>query len=101
MPPVELRPRAERQIEEAIDHYLTEAGVDVANQFALDLELVFALIAKHPLIGSRDWSVELGIEGVRSCSTQTFPYVVFYLVDSDLIDVIAVLHARSDIPNLI
>ena len=93
---VELRARAARDIEGAVDYYAAEAGEDVALRFISALTEAFGLLAGFPHSGTLRWSHELGIPGLRSWSLQGFPYVVFYVDRPSALDVWRVLHARRD-----
>ena len=95
---VELKARAARDIEAAVDHYAVEAGEDVALGFISALNEAFGYLAGYPQSGTLRWSHELGIPELRSWSLQRFPYVVFYVDRPSALDVWRVLHARRDIP---
>ena len=95
---VDLRARAARDIEVAVDYYAAEAGEDVALRFISALDEAFGYLAGYPQSGMVRWSHELGIPGLRSWSLQRFPYVVFYVDRPSALDVWRVLHARRDIP---
>ncbi len=96
--PVVLRERSRRDIDEAIEHYLAEAGPAVALKFIDELEDTLQQIGERPASGSPRHAHELEIPGLRFRSVGRFPYLVFY-VDRDAdIDVWRVLHAARDIP---
>lgn len=95
---VELRARAARDIEAAVDYYAVEAGEDVALRFISALNEAFGYLAGYPQSGTLRWSHELGIPELRSWSLQRFPYVVFYVDRPSALDVWRVLHARRDTP---
>ena len=96
--PVIRRATAQRDIDEAIDYYLREAGDRVALRFIGAIEDAFRAIGQSPAAGSPHWAHELDLRGLRSRQTKRFPYLVFYLERVDHIDVWRVLHARRDIP---
>ena len=52
----------------------------------------------HPELGSLRFAFELDLPGIRSMRVDKFPYVLFYLVRSDHLDVVRMLHASRDIP---
>lgn len=95
---VELRARAARDIEGAVDYYAVEAGEDVALRFISELDEAFGHLTNYPQSGTLRWSHELGIPELRSWSLQRFPYIVFYVDRPSALDVWRVLHARRDIP---
>ena len=77
--PVELRELARRDVDEAVEHYLTEAGASVALAFIDALEDSFRHIADHPAGGSPRYADELSLPGLRSWVVKDFPYLVFYV----------------------
>jgi toxin ParE1/3/4 len=96
--PVVPRELARRDIDQAIDYYLQEAGDRVALRFIDAAEAAFRAIAQSPAAGSPRYAHELGIPGLRSRQLRRFPYLVFYLEREDHVDVWRVLHAARDIP---
>lgn len=96
-----LRAAAQRDVEEAVAYYRSEAGADVALDFVDSVETAFRTLCDHPLIGSLRFAYELEIPDLRSWSLPRFPYVVFYLPDDEKIDIWRVLHARRDIPTFL
>ena len=97
--PVVLRELAGRDIDEAVAHYLGEAGERVALGFIDTLEHAFRQIAQHPASGSPRYAHELDLPGLRSWRVKRHPYLVFYLEHRDHIDVWRVLHAQRDVPT--
>ena len=96
--PVVLRERARRDIEEAVEHYLAEAGSVVALAFIDALEDTRRYIGEQPGRGSPRHAHELDIPGLRFQSAGKFPYLVFYVEREAEIDVWRVLHSARDIP---
>ena len=96
--PVVLRERAARDVDEAVAHYLTEAGTAVALAFTDALEEALNRIREHPASGSPRYARELSLPGLRSWILNGFPYLVFYVEREADIDVWRVLHAARDIP---
>lgn len=95
------RELAQRDVEEAIDHYTDEAGADLALRFIDALSEAYRAIGNRPGTGSPRYAHELGLPGLRSRKLRKFPYLVFYLEREDHIDVWRVLHAQRDIPSWI
>jgi len=95
--PVVLRGRARHDIDEAIDHYSTEAPAAAALAFIGVLEEAFRQMADHPASGSPRYADELALPGLRSLVVTGFPYLVFYVEREADIDVWRVLHASRDI----
>ena len=96
--PVVLRERARRDIDEAIEHYLSEAEPAVALDFVDALEDALRQIGERPASGSPRHAHELDIPGLRFQSVGRFPYPVFYVEREADIDVWRVLHGARDIP---
>ena len=96
--PVVLRDRARRDINEAVEHYLAEAGPVVALAFIDALEDTCRPVGDWPARGSLRYADELDIPGLRFQSARRIPYLVFYIEREAEIDVWRVLHARRDIP---
>ena len=97
--PVVLRERARRDIDEAIEHYLSEAGPAVALNFVDALDNTIRLIGERPASGSPRHAHELDIPGLRFQPVGRFPYLVFYVEREADIDVWRVLHGARDIPS--
>ena len=96
--PVVLRERARRDIDEAVEHYLAEAGPVVALAFIDALEDTRRHISEQPGRGSPRYAHELDIPGLRFQSAGKFPYLALYVEREAEIDVWRVLHAARDIP---
>jgi len=97
--PVIASRRAVRDIEEAVDHYLAEADIEIAQRFIDAVETAFDLIARQPGIGSLRYAHELQTPGLRNWGPSEFPQLLFYVVSNDAIDVLRVLHGARDIPS--
>lgn len=63
-----------------------------------DLQSAYKLIASHPASGSLRYGYEIGLPSLRSVQLKRYPYLIFYLEQTDHIDVWRVLHATTDIP---
>jgi toxin ParE1/3/4 len=93
---VVIRAQADRDIENAIDHYLREAGEPIALGFIDAVQSIFR--ASDPAIGSTRYAYELDIPSLRTRSLRSYPYLVFYIERDDDIDIWRILHAHRDIP---
>ena len=89
--PVVPRELANRDVDEAIAYYLSEASAAVALDFIDALEKAYRHIGRHPASGSSRYTVELNIPGLRSWPLSRFPHIVFYLEEKVRIDVWRVL----------
>ncbi|AKM09427.1 type II toxin-antitoxin system RelE/ParE family toxin [Croceicoccus naphthovorans] len=97
--PVVPRQLARDDVEQAVNHYLTEGGQDIALDFVDALEKAFQQIADNPASDSPRWGHDLNLPGLRSSRLQRFSWIVFYLEWDNHIDVWRVLHAQRDIPS--
>jgi len=96
--PVIPREQANRDVDEAIAYYLSEATEAVALGFVDALEQAYTHIARHPATGSPRYAHELNLPGLRTWSLTRYLYLVFYVEHPDRIDVWRVLHGQRDIP---
>jgi toxin ParE1/3/4 len=92
------RELANRDVDEAIDHYLVEANEKVALGFVDELEKAYAHIARHPASGSPRYAHQLALADLRFWPLGRYPYLVFYVECDKHIDIWRVLHAQRDIP---
>lgn len=95
------RASARHDIDEAVDYYANEAGVEVALRFVDALQDAYRVISVRPASGSPRYAHELDLPGLRSRRLVRFPYMIFYLERSDHIDVWRVLHVQRDIASWI
>ena len=98
---VQLRERAAIDIDSAADYYRSEAGADVALRFIDAIERAVGQIARSPQSGSLRFAYELEIPDLRVRPIARFPYLVFYVIGEDVVDVWRVLHTKRDIPSAI
>jgi len=95
-----IRPRAvaKGDIQDAVDHYLSEAGNRTALAFIDELQRAYRQIARYPESGSPRYAHELDLPGLRSWPLKRYPFLVFYVVTEDYIEIWRVLHSERDIP---
>jgi toxin ParE1/3/4 len=86
------RELANRDVEEAIEHYLVESTTKVALGFVDELEKAYGHIARHPSSGSTRYAHQLGLADLRFWRLGRYPYLVFYVDREEHIDVWRVLH---------
>jgi toxin ParE1/3/4 len=92
------RERANRDVDEAINYYLSENAPEAALGFIEALEQAYGYIGRHPSAGSLRYAGELNLPGLRFWPLKRYPHLAFYLERSDHIDVWRVLHSKRDIP---
>jgi len=87
-----LRPAAVADLTEAHAHYQGLAD-GLGDQFVVALDELFARLTEFP----RSAPLVAGYREVHRAVVRGFPYVIFYRLQPDRIDVLRVLHAaRSD-----
>ena len=96
--PVVLRSLAERDVDEAIDHYLADGGTTAARVFIEALERAFLHLGRRPATGSPRYAQELVLPGLRYWPLKRYPYLVFYVERDEHVDVWRVLDGRRDVP---
>ena len=96
--PVIPRELANRDVDEAIESYLSEDARRAALGFIDALEQAYFHIGRFPATGSPRYAHELDLPGLRSWQLTRYPHLVFYIERSDHIDVWRVLHGQRDIP---
>ena len=97
--PVRLRERAATDIEQAVSYHLAEADTEVAVRFVDAVEPAVGQTGRSSHPAGLRFSYALGIPGLRVRPLARFPYLVFYVVGDDVVDVWRVLHSRRDIPS--
>jgi toxin ParE1/3/4 len=94
--PVVPRAQALRDVDEAIDHYLAEAGTAVALGFVEAIAAAYTHIGRFPGTGSPRLAHELNLPGLRCWRLNGYPQRVFYVERPDHVDVWRVLHGARD-----
>jgi toxin ParE1/3/4 len=94
---IALRELAQKDIDEALDHYVGVGGDITALDFIDAVESAFRHICAHPGSGSPRYAIELDLPEVRSWRLKRFPYLIFYIERETEVDVWRVLHGQSDI----
>ncbi|MGH7898462.1 MAG: type II toxin-antitoxin system RelE/ParE family toxin [Candidatus Binatia bacterium] len=89
---------AERDVENAVVHYLEEGGPELSVRFIAALETALRRSGIQPAIGSPRYAAELALPGLRVWPLRRFPHLIFYVERQDCVDVWRVLHAQRDIP---
>lgn len=86
--PVILRPEAEQDVESTRDWYEQQAGLGQAflDRVSDALDRIGAMPEMYAVV----W------QDVRACRLRRFPFVVYYRVLADRVEVLAVLHGSRD-----
>lgn len=85
-------------VDDAIRYHRQEAGPDVALGFIDGLEQANTHLGRQPGTGSPRYAQELNLPGLRSWPIGRYPYIVFYVEQSDHVDVWLELHSARDMP---
>ena len=96
--PVIPRQRALDDVQSAIDHYLAEQAPQAALGFIQALERAYTHLSRQPDTGSPRYAHGLQLPGLRSWPLSRYPYLVFYRVTPEHVDVWRVLHQQRDMP---
>jgi toxin ParE1/3/4 len=96
--PVRLRQLAAADGDDASEYYRREADDQTAIDFIDAVERGIRRIGRSPHMGSLRFAYELSIPDLRAWPLRRFPYVVFYVVTDEEIDVWRILHTRRDVP---
>jgi len=89
---------ATQDLRDAAARYAAEADAATARRFIDAVEQAFTTIASQPGIGSPRYAVDLDWPGLRTHAVRGFPYLIFYVEQTDHLDLLRVLHAHRDIP---
>jgi plasmid stabilization system protein ParE len=84
-----LRPEADQDLVAAQSWY-EEHHTGLGDEFVSQVSAVFEHIAAMPEMYALAW------QDVRSCRLRRFPYIAYYRVLPDRIEVLAVLHGSRD-----
>lgn len=98
MKPLVRREQADKDVLEAVEHYVQEAAPEVALAFVDAIAQAYRYIQRRAKTGSLRYAHELNLPGLRFWPCRRFPYLVFYMEHADRIDIWRVLHANRDIP---
>lgn len=93
-----LRARADRDVQEAIDFYLSEGSQQAALSFVDALEQALQHIERLPATGSSRYAHDLDLPGLRCWPLKGYPHLLFCVEGDDHLDVWRVLHGSRDIP---
>lgn len=96
--PVVTRYKADEDVDIAFEHYLANAGPEIAIRFMDEYERSISHLSRNPLIGSPLAGHRLGIDELRQWPLRHFPYLIFYFDFEHVVEIWRVLHSRIDIP---
>ena len=82
-----IRPEAEADMTEAFDWY-EERKAALGREFLAEVQVALRAIAENPL------QHPMLYKNVRRILTRRFPYKLFFILEADHVEVIAVVHAK-------
>ena len=91
-----LSPRAKRDVLDITDYY-SEIHDDLGERFVTELDAALRELCLQPAMGSRRYAHFFPDKTLRVWQLDRFPFLLFYRVKDDLLDVLRVLHERRDL----
>jgi toxin ParE1/3/4 len=91
-----IYPAALTDADAAHDWY-NEARAGLGEEFTHELEQAFSVLLEQPAMGSKRYAYLLAERALRFWSLDRFPFLVFYRVQGDELQVLRILHERRDI----
>jgi len=91
-----LSPVAKSDVLDITDYY-TEISPELAERFVDELEAALHGLCFQPGVGSRRYAHFLADRSLRMWQLDRFPFLLFYRVDGQMLDVVRVLHERRDL----
>jgi toxin ParE1/3/4 len=98
MTKIVVTPRAEADLDAIVDHYLAEAGVEVAASFLTAWTRVLAHLSDHPASGSNRLADRAKMAGLRVWPMKGFPHLAIYVHQGETVMINRILHSARDIP---
>ena len=85
-----ISPRAQKEIENAIDYYAS-SSVDAPINFIVSLQKAYKKLNRNPLFGIR-------YKNIRALKIRKFPYLLYFVVNEKLltVKVLACFHGRRN-----
>lgn len=81
----------------AAQDWYDQAQAGLGEQFTTELEQALALLLLQPGIGSRRYAHLLKDKRLRFWALDRFPFLVFYQIEGEYLEVLRILHERRDI----
>jgi toxin ParE1/3/4 len=91
-----LAPVAKLDVLDITDYY-TVISPTLAERFVDELDATLHGLCFQPGVGSRRYAHFLADQSLRVWQLDRFPFLLFYRVDGQLLDVLRVLHERRDL----
>ena len=97
-----FRPNASEDLDNQLDYYEREAGIDLALRFLGAVEETIQFLYRHPEAGSlRDFD-NLRLKGIHSWPVPGFEAIRLYYdrPDENTLRVVRILHGKRDVAGL-
>jgi toxin ParE1/3/4 len=88
--------RAERDLDDIWDYYAQNASPELAEKLMARIDGAAARVAARPMLGRARDDLLPGIHSIRVA-----PYLIFYRIGEDAIEVVRVLHDRRDLESVL
>ncbi len=97
-----IRPAARDDILRQYQYYVTEGALDAAARFLDAVDDSVAHLSQMPETGAPRSSINPALSGLRMWPVKGFEDIrIYYLIQSDEMRIIRVLHGRRDIQNIL
>jgi toxin ParE1/3/4 len=93
--PITWSPEAFADLSDAWDYYASVAGRHTADKMIREIEEACRILEDHPFAGRGRNEVRPGLRSVLAT-----PYVVFYRVKNDTVEIVRVLDGRRDLDSI-
>lgn len=90
---------ANLDVRQAVEYYLKQDSKNLANDFIAHLENAYEHIKKFPATGSLRFSHQLALPNLRTWTIKKYPFAIFYIEQSDHIEILRVLHTHRNTLN--
>ncbi len=82
--------------EEIIRFYERNSSQHIALNFINAIEDAFFQLGRYPRMGSARPEYELALGGIRSWTLKKFPYLIYYEIQNDHIELWRIPHSKRD-----
>ena len=83
---------SEVDLGDIFDYTFTEFGIEQAEKYTLEFEIVFEELVRYPELGVKRDEIKIGLRSILKES-----HIIFYRILSDRIRIVRILHQRKDL----
>ena len=100
---IKKTPLFEAQIDQQMEYYFYEAGIDIANKFLDEVEKALNKISKTPLAYSQFIPLNKKLKNFnfRKKQLDSFPFTIFFQVSAELVLINCIYQGSRDYEKLI